>query len=112
MKYISLLILLLFISNFTRAQDSVSYYYPDGIYATLEDFINRQTDATSTLSKLNLGVHTDYAFTVSSVDRVLFLSIGNDIIKKIFAVVHKGEVYFQEYGIKKYMHPAYYHRSI
>ncbi|HUR29781.1 MAG TPA: hypothetical protein VMZ69_00045 [Saprospiraceae bacterium] len=112
MKYISLLIFLFTISDFTTAQDTVSHSYPNGIYATLDDFITMQPDTTSKLRKLNLGVHTDYAFADTVVDHVLFLNKGNDIIKKIFAVVHKGEIYFQEYGIKKHMHPDYYHKSI
>ena len=112
MKYTTFLIFFFSISGFITAQDSLHYDYPDGIYLTIDDFIARQPDSTSKLRKLNLGVPTEYAFKDTVVDHVLFLNKDNDMLKKIFAVVHKGEIYFQEYGVKKHMHPDYYHRSI
>ena len=41
------------------------------------------------------------------VDHVWFLDKNKDIMKKIFAVVHQGEIYFHQYGVKTNLMPEF-----
>ena len=107
MKWLMILSVWLFTiaDSFSQAQpDSV---YPDGVYHTLASFQNRQPDTTQQLRKLNCDLPTKFAFKDTLVDHCWFIDEHNDPVKKVFAVVHQGELYFPEYAIKKGMAELY-----
>jgi hypothetical protein len=101
-----------FVPAILQSQSDSTYFYPDGIYNNLEEFLHKQPGDISHVRKLNLNVPTTKAFTDTLVNDVWFLDHNNDQLKKIFAVVYKGEIYFQEYGIQMNIMEGYDHRSI
>lgn len=103
-----LFILILFLSSLTfRGQSSTIDTLPDGIYHTLGDFKNHTPEIPTKLRRLNLGVPTSKAFLDTMVDHVLFLDKQNDPITKVFAIVHHGEIYFQEKAIHQNVMEGY-----
>ncbi|HZV69290.1 MAG TPA: hypothetical protein VFG10_07095 [Saprospiraceae bacterium] len=91
------------LSSQSNANDSL----PDGIYKTLDDFNNHSPDTSIKIRRLNLGVPSSKAFLDSIVDHVLFLDKLNAPIAKVFAIVHKGEIYFQEKAIRQNVMEGY-----
>jgi hypothetical protein len=112
MKTIFSLFILLLASFSLAGQHSDSHLYQDGIYYTMDDFLNHRVDSSSKVRKLNLELPTSKAFLDTLVDHVWFLDKNNDILKNTFAIVHKGEVYFQEKSMRKNIAEGYVHRSI
>jgi hypothetical protein len=94
-----------------RAQSPQEHHYPDGIYPTLETFLSHTPDTAITYRKLNLGVPTSKAFQDTLVDHVWFIDRKNDVLKKLFAVVHDGEIYFQDFAVKNHLMPEYGSKS-
>lgn len=95
-----------------HGQSGVTHDLPDGVYRTLQDFNARKPDTTQKVRKLNLGVPTAMAFADTLVDHALFLGKNNSAIKKVFAVVYQGDIYFQEWGMKQLMAENYGHSAI
>lgn len=96
--------LLFFLSAVSlRSQSFTTDTFPNGIYYTLEDFNNHTPEIPTKIRRLNLDVPKSKAFKDTIVDHVLFLDKDNDPITKVFAIVNKGEIYFQEKAIRQYL---------
>jgi hypothetical protein len=88
-------------------QETDAIHYPDGIYRTVDDFLNRQADTLTQIRKVNLDVDLSKAFLDTLVDRCFFIDKKRDPLRKCFAIVFDGEIYFQEYGISAYQAYGY-----
>jgi hypothetical protein len=107
MKPILILYSLLFFITNSLCQAAYDSVYPDGIYHTMSSFENRQPDTSQRIRKLNCDLPTQYAFKDTLVDHCWFIDRDNDPVKKVFAIVHQGELYFPEYAIKQGMADLY-----
>jgi hypothetical protein len=93
-------ILTLFI-GFTviNAQNTDKFCYPDGLYKTKEDFINKKPSEVRelTVKKIELVNDSD-----SVIRRCFFLDKATSKkIKKVFAVSYNGNLYFSNWAILK-----------
>lgn len=107
MKPLFIFCFLSLLVDFLNAQDSISIDLPEGVYYTREDFIARQAIEIPKIRKLNMGVPSSQAFKDTLVEHCMFLDGKNDPLKKVFAVVHKGMLYFPELAIRHHMIESY-----
>lgn len=101
------LIILLFLSGLSFSQGQPlfeSIGYPDGLYKTKEDFINKKLSEIRPLVIKEIALIND---TDSVIHRCYFLDKEtNKRIKKIFAVSYNGDLYFSNWAILKYKNKA------
>ena len=111
MQFILCLIIGIFALPSLSAQ-ALDTTYPDGLYFTLESFKQHLPDTSIKVRKLNLGVPSTEILKDTLVKHPLFLDKNNEYIDKVFAIVEKGEIYFQDAGIRKCLDPDYgWHNS-
>lgn len=103
MKQLSVFLFFFLSTHILPGQDSLFTRLQDGVYSTREDFISRNVVLIPKMRKLNLRVPVSHAFKDTLVDHCIFLNGKNDQIKKIFAVVHQGQLYFSGLACKVYM---------
>jgi hypothetical protein len=71
-----------------------NYGYPDGIYKTKEDFLNKKPSSTPTLRPKGLkGIEKPLLTTIE--DECYFYDMQDNKLKKVFAVSYKGHLYFR-----------------
>src|SRR5688500_9936589 len=80
-------------------QDSHNLEFPEGVYFTKQDFLDKRATVIPKMRKVNICPGCN-PLADSIVNHCYFLNEKNDIIKKAFAFSHKGELYFQYYGVK------------
>lgn len=73
--------------------------YPDGIYKTKEDFINKKPSSTEAITPKGL-----FGFEKPTLDYIVdncffYYTFSDEKIKNVFALSYKGHLYFQIYSI-------------
>lgn len=74
--------------------------YPEGIYATKEDFINKKPSSHVTITKRGL-IGLEKPIVNNEEMTCFFFDTSESKIKNVFAVVHKGILYFNLKSILK-----------
>lgn len=75
-------------------KDTLYPDYPEGIYKTKEDFINKKPSSTQRLrAKGLIGIDKPLLTTIE--DECFFYDTQDKRLKKVFAVCYKGHLYFR-----------------
>lgn len=107
MKNILIVLSFIFSFNFLNAQNNndialtVSSFkpdYPEGIYATMNDFINKKPSEIIALTPRGFTLKREI-FTDVPNDCFFYYTAEDKKVKNTFAICYKGELYFQIYTI-------------
>lgn len=99
MNRLNFTILLTLLLGTVSSQGNQYTDFPEGVYFTHQDFLDKRATIIPKMRKVNICPGCN-PMADSIVDHCYFINEGNDIIKKAFAFSHKGELYFQHYGIR------------
>jgi hypothetical protein len=92
-------IILLLGLNFSQGQEYNGLRYPEGLYQTKEDFINKQPTEVKQLTVKEIELVND---STSIIERCYFSDAKtNKRIKKVFAISYNGDLYFSNWAILK-----------
>ncbi|WP_167619134.1 hypothetical protein [Maribellus sediminis] len=93
------LLTLLISLTFSYGQEHDGFDYPEGLYQTKQDFINKHPTEVKELAVKEIELANDSA---SIIERCYFSDAKtNKRIKKVFAISYNGDLYFSNWAILK-----------